>query len=138
MSAPEQSSESQESFRAPYGTHDVLPPESERWITGVETFARRASRFAHGLVMPPICEVLGVDDPDVDVEVIALAHGFYRELGLERVTLLLNSMGDPESRRSYVEILRGYFLDHAGALGPEFKERVELNPLRVLDAKEEA
>ena len=219
MSAPEQSSESQESFRAPYGTHDVLPPESERWITVVETFARRASRFGYGLVMTPIfehrevfdrvgastdvvrkemyefvdrggrqlalrpegtapvvrayvqhrptppwkvwyvapnfraerpqrgryrqhwqlgVEVLGVDDPDVDVEVIALAHGFYRELGLERVTLLLNSMGDPESRRSYVEVLRGYFLDHADALGQEFKERVELNPLRVLDAKEEA
>ena len=51
-------------------------------------------------------EVLGVDDPDVDVEVIALADGFYRALGLERFTLFLNSMGDPTSRSSYVEKLQ--------------------------------
>ena len=80
-------------------------------------------------------EVLGVDDPDVDVEVIALADGFYRALGLERFTLLLNSMGDPASRASYVEKLSAYLLDHADALGAEFRERVEQNPLRVLDSK---
>ena len=80
-------------------------------------------------------EVLGVDDPDVDVEVIALADGFYRALGLERFTLFLNSMGDPASRLSYVEKLSGYLLEHAAALGPDFRERVEQNPLRVLDSK---
>jgi histidyl-tRNA synthetase len=82
-------------------------------------------------------EVLGVDDPDVDVEVIDLAHGFYRDLGLTKVRLLLNSMGDAESRPVYVDALRTYLLDHAGPLGPEFRERVEQNPLRLLDAKEE-
>ncbi len=80
-------------------------------------------------------EALGVDDPDVDIEVIALADGFYRALGLERFTLFLNSMGDPASRASYVEKLSAYFLDHADAFGPDFRERVEQNPLRVLDSK---
>ena len=80
-------------------------------------------------------EALGVDDPDVDVEVIALADGFYRALGLERFTLSLNSMGDPASRASYVEKLSAYLLDHADAFGPDFRERVEQNPLRVLDSK---
>ena len=79
--------------------------------------------------------MLGVEDPDVDVEVIALADGFYRALGLERFKLFLNSMGDPASRLSYVEKLSGYLLDHADALGPDFRERVEQNPLRVLDSK---
>ena len=80
-------------------------------------------------------EALGVDDPDIDVEVIALADGFYRALGLDRFKLLLNSMGDPASRSSYVEKLSGYLLDHADAFGPDFRERVEQNPLRVLDSK---
>jgi len=82
-------------------------------------------------------EVIGVDDPDVDVEVIDLAHGFYRDLGLTKVRLLLNSMGDAASRPAYLDALRTYLLDHAAPFGPEFRERVEKNPLRVLDAKEE-
>ena len=44
-------------------------------------------------------EVLGVDDPQLDIEVIALAHGFYRDLGLRDVTLRLNSMGDDATPR---------------------------------------
>ena len=82
-------------------------------------------------------EVLGVDDPEVDVEVIALAHGFYRDLGLTRTRLLLNSMGDAESRPAYVAALRAYLLDHGAGFGDEFRARVEQNPLRVLDAKHE-
>jgi histidyl-tRNA synthetase len=80
-------------------------------------------------------EVLGVDDPAVDVEVIALLDGFYRDLGLTGVTLALNSMGDAAGRPAYVAVLREYLLDHAGALGDEFRERVEANPLRLLDTK---
>jgi len=82
-------------------------------------------------------EVLGPDDADVDVEVIALADGFYRALGLTRFRLLLNSMGDPESRAAYVDKLRAYLLGHGQGLGAEFRERVEQNPLRVLDSKVE-
>ena len=151
-------------FRAPNGTHDVLPPESDRWQALVAAFAMRARRAGFGMLVTPIfehievvqklgsstdavrkemydfadkggrhlalradgtasvarafaqhqpvtpwkvwyvapnfryerpqkgryrqhwqvgVEVLGVDDPTVDVEVIALAHGFYRDdLGL--------------------------------------------------------
>jgi histidyl-tRNA synthetase len=83
-------------------------------------------------------EVLGVDDPDVDVEVIALAHGFYSDLGLRNIGLLVNSMGTPEDRAAYVDGLRTYLLDHAAGLGDRFRTRAEEHPLRVLDAKEEA
>ncbi len=83
-------------------------------------------------------EVLGLDDPDVDVEVIAFGHGLLRELGLlSRTTLLLNSMGDRGSRAEYVDVLRDYLLEHGDKLGEEFRERVEMNPLRVLDSKRE-
>lgn len=79
-------------------------------------------------------EVLGVDDPDVDVEVIALAHAFYRDLGLRDIRLLLNSMGDAESRARYREVLLEYWRAHADVIGAEM-ERAEANPLRILDSK---
>jgi len=206
-------------YRAPVGTHDVLPPGSGRWQTLVATFAARAARFGYGLVITPVvehvevfqrigagtdvvgkemyeltdrggralalrpegtapvvrafvqhrppvpwkvwylapnfryerpqkgryrqhwqlgAEVLGVDDPNVDVEVIALAHGFYREAGLRDVTLQLNSMGAPEDRAAFVTHLREYLLAHADDLDPAFRARAETNPLRLLDAKEPA
>ena len=49
-------------------------------------------------------EVLGTDDPTVDVEVIALAHRFYQAIGLKQVTLLINSMGHAECRARYVNL----------------------------------
>src|SRR5712691_3239773 len=79
-------------------------------------------------------EVLGVDDPDVDVEVIALAHDFYRDLGLRNVRLLCNSMGDAESRARYRDVLLDYWRRHADLIGREM-ERAEANPLRILDSK---
>ncbi len=162
----EAGSDDRSRYRAPVGTHDVLPPESSQWIALVAAFAERAGRFGFDLVITPIFEHLevfqrvgestdvvrkemydfedkggrrialatrghrgrgarvraaqpggaveglvrraalplrataegpvppalpgggrsaGVDDPQLDVEVIALAHGFYRALGLARV-----------------------------------------------------
>ncbi|MBJ7381736.1 MAG: histidine--tRNA ligase [Acidimicrobiia bacterium] len=80
-------------------------------------------------------EVLGLDDPAIDIEVIALAAGFYSDLGLRDLRLIINSMGDPEGRGAYVEALRSHLLIYSDALGPEFVERVEANPLRVLDSR---
>ena len=80
-------------------------------------------------------EVLGLDDADIDVEVIALAAGFYRDLGLRRLRLIVNSMGDPDGRAAYVEALRVHLLRHADALGEAYREKVEASPLRVLDSK---
>ncbi|MGH9042746.1 MAG: histidine--tRNA ligase [Acidimicrobiia bacterium] len=82
-------------------------------------------------------EVLGVDDPEVDVEVIALAAGFLGAggLGLRRFTLALNSLGDEECRPGYLEALRAYLRAHAGELCADSQARIESNPLRVLDCK---
>ena len=78
-------------------------------------------------------EVLGVDDPGVDVEVIALAAGFFRDLGLSRVRLLLNSMGDEASRVRYREVLLAHLRAHADVIGADMA-RAEANPLRMLDS----
>src|SRR5689334_12095533 len=76
-------------------------------------------------------EVLGPEDPDIDVEVIALAYGFYGELGLRGVKLLINSMGDAESRARYREVLLAYWREHASLIGDDMA-RAEANPLRIL------
>jgi len=83
-------------------------------------------------------EALGSDDPDLDVEVIALAWGVYREVGLSQVRLLLNSLGDANCRPRYLEALRTYLLEHRDELCDEHKTRIDENPLRVLDCKRES
>ncbi|MGE0727858.1 MAG: histidine--tRNA ligase [Acidimicrobiia bacterium] len=80
-------------------------------------------------------EVLGTDDPDVDVEVIALAWRFYESLGLRQVKLLLNSLGDGAGRAAYTAALRRHFEANLDALSPQSRETLQVNPLRVLDSK---
>ncbi|TDT16572.1 histidyl-tRNA synthetase [Ilumatobacter fluminis] len=80
-------------------------------------------------------EVLGVDDPYLDVEVIALGWEFYRRLGLQQVTLLLNSLGEPDDRARYVEALRQHFDAAGDDLSEQSRRTLDKNPLRVLDSK---
>jgi histidyl-tRNA synthetase len=79
-------------------------------------------------------EVIGIDDPNVDVEMIELLWGFCGDLGLGDVRLLVNSMGDAESRERYRDVLLDYWRVHAEVIGGEM-ERAEANPLRILDSK---
>jgi len=80
-------------------------------------------------------EVLGADDPNLDVEVIALGWEFYRALGLRRVTLRLNSLGEPDDRARYVAALRDYFESHREELSTDSQATLDKNALRVLDSK---
>jgi histidyl-tRNA synthetase len=82
-------------------------------------------------------EVLGVDDPYLDVEVIALAWEFYARLGLRQVTLIVNSLGEPDDRARYVDALREYFTASGDSLTEQSRATLERNPLRVLDSKRE-
>lgn len=80
-------------------------------------------------------EVLGADDANLDVEVIALAWEFYARLGLRQVTLIVNSLGEPDDRARYVEALREHFAAAGDALSEQSRATLERNPLRVLDSK---
>jgi len=80
-------------------------------------------------------EALGVDDPLLDVEVIALGWRFFEALGLRQVTLLLNSLGEPEERARYVEALHAHFTAVGDGLSEESRATLARNPLRVLDSK---
>jgi histidyl-tRNA synthetase len=206
-------------FRAPSGTHDVLPPESARWEALVGRFAGAVARAGYGLVVSPMfedvavftrvgegtdvvrkemydfpdkggnhlalrpegtasvvrawvqhrpplpwkawyaapnfryersqagryrqhhqlgVEALGSDDADLDVEVVALAATFVAGLGLRRVDLLLNSLGDGTCRPAYLDALRGFLLERREGLCEEHRERAVDAPLRVLDCKRDA
>ena len=80
-------------------------------------------------------EIVGTDDPDADVEVIALLDGFHRALGLRDRTLLVNSLGDAAGRPAYLGALRAHLEAHAADLSTESRETLVVNPLRVLDSK---
>ena len=82
-------------------------------------------------------EALGVDDPQLDAEVIALAMEFYARLGLRQVRLAINSLGDSGDRDRYSAALRAHFAANLGALSAESQATLERNPLRVLDSKRE-
>ncbi len=82
-------------------------------------------------------EALGPADPDLDVEVISLAADFFAALGLNSASLRLNSMGDENCRPAYLELLRAYLVERRNTLCPEHRDRIEANPLRVLDCKRE-
>ena len=120
-----------------YVQHHPTPPWKV-WYVAPNFRYERAQKGRYRQHWQLGVEALGVEDPDIDVEVIALLAGFYRDLGLRGTRLLLNSMGDAETRPAFVAALRSHFAAHGAALGPEFLERVEANPLRVLDAKVEA
>ncbi|HVC24310.1 MAG TPA: histidine--tRNA ligase [Acidimicrobiales bacterium] len=80
-------------------------------------------------------EVIGTDDPDADVEVVALLAGFYGGLGLSQVELRVNSMGDSLCMPGYRESLGAYLAAHESELCDEHRVAWARNPLRVLDCK---
>ena len=83
-------------------------------------------------------EALGPSDPDLDVEVIGLADGFYRSLGLSEFTLRINSMGDDTCRPAYLALLTEFLAARRDHLCDEHRDRLEANPLRALDCKRAA
>ena len=83
-------------------------------------------------------EALGFGGPEVDAEIILLAHALWAELGLKDVRLELNSLGQPDERRAHRAALIAYLEQHQEVLDEEAKRRMYTNPLRVLDTKNPA
>ena len=82
-------------------------------------------------------EAIGDGSPGVDAEVIDLLNSFYQALGLRELTLLLNSIGDAACRPAYLEGLRAYYANKLDRLCGDCRKRIEINPLRLLDCKNE-
>lgn len=82
------------------------------------------------------CEGIGVEDAYLDVEIIALLRDLYTRIGLTDVSLHLNSIGDEQCRPAYVHDLVAYLRHREERLAARDRDRLERNPLRVLDSKE--
>ncbi|MEW6581146.1 MAG: histidine--tRNA ligase [Actinomycetota bacterium] len=81
-------------------------------------------------------EVLGSEDPLVDVEAIALLSDIYRRLGVPGIRLRIGSMDDPAARGAYRDLLLAYLAPYAGDLPEDARERMAENPMRLFDAKD--
>jgi len=82
-------------------------------------------------------EAIGSPTPETDVEIIAMAAEIYRRFGLTNVALKINSVGDEECRPLYKDVLRTELLKIADKLSMDSQKRIEQNPMRVLDSKDE-
>ena len=80
-------------------------------------------------------EFLGATDANIDAETIMLAKTFLDKVGIKNITLYLNSIGCKECRKKYQQALKEYLSDNIDKMCPLCKERLEKNPLRVLDCK---
>lgn len=82
-------------------------------------------------------EIIGAGEPQADVELLTMADQLLTELGIaDGVTLQLNTLGDAPSREAWRLALIAYFQDHRASLSEDSQDRLERNPLRILDSKD--
>ena len=83
-------------------------------------------------------ECLGLSSPMADIEVMSLGHDFLYKLNiLDKITLKINSLGDFDSRKNYRDSLVNYLSDYQSKLSKDSLRRLSINPLRILDSKNE-
>lgn len=84
-------------------------------------------------------EAIGLSGPDIDAEMIVMTARLWKKLGLlNRLSLEINTLGTPECRKAYRELLVAYFTQHANQLDEDSQRRLQTNPLRILDTKNPA
>ncbi len=119
-----------------HGMHNLPQPVRMYYFCPVFRYERpQAGRFRQHHQFG--VEALGDADPSVDAEVIEVAWELMGSLGLRDINLLVNSIGDGECRPAYIERLRDYYSGHHDRLCGDCRERLERNPLRLLDCKVE-
>ena len=81
-------------------------------------------------------EAFGSENPATDVESMVMALDFFKQLGITQIRLVINSLGDKETRQAYRQALIDYLLPFESELSEDSKRRLHENPLRVLDSKD--
>jgi histidyl-tRNA synthetase len=120
-----------------HGMHKLPQPVKLWYYAPMFRYERpQAGRFREHYQLG--AEAIGSADPFVDAEIVGLLGQMLGELGVGGLRLLVNSMGDDVCRPPYVARLREYLTAHEAQLCPECRERVQLNPLRTFDCKQEA
>ena len=117
-----------------HGMHNLPQPVKLYYIAPSFRYERpQAGRYRQFYQFG--CEALGEDDPSIDAEIITLAYQFYEALGLKNLRLLLNSIGDPLCRPSYLKALVEYYRPYSDQICEDCQMRFDKNPLRLLDCK---
>ena len=120
-----------------HGMHNLPQPVRMYYMGPLFRYERpQAGRFRqhHQLGI----ELLGDEDPAIDTEVIEFAWSFLNSVGLDELALLVNSIGDPKCRPAYIEKLQAHYRPNVDSLCRDCLRRLEQNPLRLLDCKEDS
>ena len=105
------------------------------WYTGPMFRYERPQKGRYRQFHQIGAEVFGLSGPDVDAEMIMMTARFWQVLGLQDVSLHINSLGNTESRKRYRDALVEYLQSHNEQLDDDSQRRLGSNPLRILDSK---
>ncbi len=83
-------------------------------------------------------ESFGSEGPEIDAEIISVVNVFFKRMGLNKISLHINSIGCPECRKAYNELLKEHFRPHLDTLCEDCRNRFERNPMRIIDCKVDA
>lgn len=120
-------------------THGLLHNRRQKlWSTGPMFRYERPQKGRYRQFYQFDVEALGFAGPDVDAELIIVSSRIWQELGIDAVELELNSLGTLQARARYREALEGYFQQFPDALDEDSRNRLERNPMRILDSKNPA
>lgn len=117
-----------------FAQHRPLTPW-KTWYAGPAFRQERPQKGRYRQFDQVGAEVIGSHDPDLDVELIAMATRFYERVGLKKVTLLVNTLGDKADRPAFLVALLTHFNANLDALSEKSQATLLINPLRVLDSK---
>lgn len=116
--------------------HGLLHNQAQRlWYTGPMFRHERPQKGRYRQFYQIGVEVFGFDGPDIDAELLTMTARIWKALGLQHVSLQLNSLGTGEARARYRDDLVGYLTAHFERLDEDSKRRLATNPLRILDSK---
>lgn len=117
-------------------THGLLHNRQQKlWCSGPMFRREKPQKGRYRQFHQLSVEALGFDEPEIDAELVLLSARLWRALGLKHASLELNSIGTPESRTGYREVLVEYFSAHKDRLDADSLRRLDRNPLRILDSK---
>jgi histidyl-tRNA synthetase len=119
-----------------HGMHK-LPQPVKLWSLGPYFRHERPQAGRYRQFTQIDAETIGTDSPLADAELILLLDELLRGVGVPRMKLRLSSLGKPASRAAYRQELIAYLRAHESELAPDVRERIDANPLRAFDSKDE-
>jgi histidyl-tRNA synthetase len=117
------------------GMHKDAQPV-KLWYVGPFFRQERPQRGRYRQFTQIGAEAIGSEDASLDAEVILLLHEYLQRIGARGVRLKLSSLGNPDTRREYLDTLKAYLHQHESELSDDVRNRIDLNPLRAFDSSD--